>query len=445
MRDRVLRSWTTHALGPAVAALFAVMVLSIGTASWYVNRQLAERTIRALDTDIAHARDAYVHGGLPAVERYLARRAIEEPSVLYAVRDGERRVRGPLALASWEVVKDAVPFARAGGGLAVGRHVAFERGDVIIASDLADQQGITRTLQLAMLGSMGLTGLIAAMAARSARRRLLQRIDTITTASSAIMAGEFSRRIERDQSHDELDLLSDNLNQMLARIENLMQALRDVSDNIAHDLRTPLNRLRNTAEAALRDSGPAPVKPETLGKIIEEADQLIQTFNALLLIARLEPGMGNEHMEAIDITKLVGDAAELYDPVAEEAGLRLHVAPSLEVGTIRGNRQLIGQAVVNLIDNAIKYSAGQGGRVVSVSVMRQGSTVEIAVGDNGPGIPPQDRDRVLKRFVRLEASRSRPGTGLGLSLVAAVARLHVGSIRLEDNAPGLRAILVLPG
>jgi signal transduction histidine kinase len=237
---------------------------------------------------------------------------------------------------------------------------------------------------------------------------------------------------------------------MLGRIEELMGALREVSDNIAHDLKTPLTRLRNRAEAALRSQDDPASYRDGLSKTIEEADELIRTFNSLLLIARLEAGAVAESMTPVDPAAVIADVAELYEPVAEQAGLHLEVS-TRDGLQVLANRELMSQAVANLVDNAIKYStaAGRSGDkaaqlAVRIGLDRAGENVEITVADTGPGIAPQDRQRALQRFVRLEKSRSQPGSGLGLSLVAAVARLHGGSIRLEDNAPGLKAILVLP-
>jgi signal transduction histidine kinase len=234
---------------------------------------------------------------------------------------------------------------------------------------------------------------------------------------------------------------------MLARIEELVAALREVSDNIAHDLKTPLTRLRNGAEAALRDANGTTAHRDGLVKTIEEADELIKTFNALLLIARLEGRAVTESMTKVDPATIIGDVSELYEPAAEEAGLTLTVvaAPG---SVIVANRELLSLAIANLVDNAIKYSivgpSGVQAPGVEISLRSAGDTIEITVADSGPGVAPEDRKRALQRFVRLEQSRSRPGSGLGLSLVAAVARMHGGALRLEDNTPGLKAIVTLP-
>ncbi len=282
-------------------------------------------------------------------------------------------------------------------------------------------------------------------------RRVLGRIDDMTGTSRNIMAGDMSGRLAIRGTNDEFDRLAGSLNVMLDRVEELMKGLKEVSDNIAHDLKTPLTRLRNRAEEALRTAGGAEDYRTALETIIEEADNLIRVFNALLMIARAEAGNAREGMATFDVADVARDVAELYEPVAEEAGVALTLdldGAAAEGLQIVGSRELVGQALANLVDNALKYATlaeGQGAHAaVTISAARVGDTVEVVVGDRGPGIPEADRARVLDRFVRLEGSRSRPGFGLGLSLAAAVARLHGGLLRLEDNAPGLRAVVVLP-
>jgi signal transduction histidine kinase len=338
------------------------------------------------------------------------------------------------------------PATEGGERMAVGVPISIPGGGtLIVGRDIEDQRQFADTMWQVAIWSVALLSGLGIGAGLLIGRGVLRRIDTVTETSRDIMAGDLSRRIPLNGSGDELDRLSTSLNAMLERIEELMGALREVSDNIAHDLKTPLNRMRNRAEAALREpSDPAKYR-DGLVKTLEEADELIKTFNSLLLIARLEAGALAESMGSFDPASIIADVAELYEPVAEEAGLALKVVAEPGLSVV-ANRELISQAVANLVDNAIKYGAGANGSPspVTITLTRASTGVEVAVADRGPGVAHEDRQRALKRFVRLEKSRSRPGSGLGLSLVAAVARLHGGSIRLEDNAPGLRAVLTLP-
>jgi signal transduction histidine kinase len=274
----------------------------------------------------------------------------------------------------------------------------------------------------------------------------------MTESANAIMAGALSTRLPLQGSNDELDRLAASLNAMLDRIGELLSGLKEVSDNIAHDLKTPLTRLRNGAEEALRVAHDPQEYRQALERTIEESDKLISVFNALLMIARAEGGRAAENMAQFDAAEIARSVVELYEPLAEEAGVSLSVeAP----GTLRahGNRELAGQALANLVDNALKYAkrgeaaeqASSPPTEVQVSARANGDGyAEVCVADHGPGIPEGDRERVLERFVRLEGSRTRPGFGLGLSLANAVMRLHGGSLKLEDNHPGLRATLSFP-
>jgi signal transduction histidine kinase len=287
-------------------------------------------------------------------------------------------------------------------------------------------------------------------------RRVLRRIDAMTGTAQRIMAGDLSGRLPVGRSGDELDRLAENLNAMLERIEALMVGLKEVSDNIAHDLKTPLTRLRNRAEDALAKSASEAEYRTALERTIEESDGLIRTFNALLMIARAESGQARDNMDDFDAADVASGIYELYEPLAEEGGMSLHVKA---VSTpLHGNRELIGQALANLVENAIKYGkpvaaaqplsagavAGSGSKEILIEARRDGDQVALSVTDHGPGIPEADRKHAVERFVRLEASRTQPGSGLGLSLASAVATLHGGELRLADAHPGLTATLAIP-
>lgn len=443
----------TLAAALALLAGVAVLIALVGAEA---NRALSERTLDTLDTELAEARAVFGADGLAALTRHLDRRAAAgSPTRYLLVLDGVP-ARGTLP--SETAAQSGAVFSYADKltgkpHLAAGRRAVIPLPDgnsatLVLAHDIDDQRQLARSIQLIALAGAGAIALAALAFGLLMRRRLLDRVEAVTTTSRAIMRGDLSQRIPRDLSGDEIDQMADTLNGMLARIEELMQALRDVSDNIAHDLRTPLNRLRIVAEDALRPEHDAANARDALGRIIEEADGLIKTFNALLLVARLEQGVGADTFEPVDVGRLVEDTTELYLPVAEEARLTMRVDIPTDANlTLPANRQLLGQAIANLIDNAIKYTPPERRRATAdivVAVRRTARALEVTVADSGPGIAPQDRARALKRFVRLEASRSLPGTGLGLSLVAAVAHLHHGEIRLEDNAPGLLARLILP-
>jgi signal transduction histidine kinase len=285
-------------------------------------------------------------------------------------------------------------------------------------------------------------------------RRVLRRIDAMTGTTQRIMAGDLSGRLPVGRSGDELDRLAGNLNAMLERIEALMTGLKEVSDNIAHDLKTPLTRMRNRAEEALASSGSEAEYRAALERTIEESDGLIRTFNALLMIARAESGQARGNMDDFDAADVAKGIHELYEPLAEDDGMTLRVKAA--TARLHGNRELISQALANLVENAIKYgkpssvvqpldpAAATRIREILIEARREGDQVLLSVSDHGPGIPEGDRKHAVERFVRLEASRTLPGSGLGLSLASAVATLHGGELRLGDSHPGLTATLAIP-
>ena len=443
-----------------VAVFVTVAAVIAGVILWQTNELLIRQVFATLSAEAEGLRELALQRGPEAAARTVAERSNDSKTNLYFLTDAQgRRIAGNLnrwppelregkgGLFHYAVASDAGTVEH----LAIGLPVALPGGQrLLVARDVEETRQFIERVRLLFIGGFGLLVVIGLAGGLLASRAILRRITQMTATSESIMSGDLSQRISTTGSGDELDELARNLNAMLDRIEHLMAGLREVSDNIAHDLKTPLNRLRNRAEAVLREARTIEDYQEGLERTIEQADEIIRTFNALLLIARLEAGAVDESKEVFDLTALVGDLVELYGPHAEESDRQLTFDAPGEI-LVLANRQLIGQAIANLIDNALKYGEpapgsanGSGVRDIEVALRRTGSGVEVIVADHGPGIPQGDRERALKRFVRLEASRTRPGSGLGLSLVAAVARLHDGQVRLEDNEPGLRVVLSWP-
>ena len=271
---------------------------------------------------------------------------------------------------------------------------------------------------------------------------IIHSISRISRTARRIVDGDFSERVPTHANDaDEMSQLADDLNHMLDRIEALITSQRQVTNNIAHDLRSPLNRMRNRMEVALLDrNSEAAALREVIADSVEDAENLLKTFNALLNIAQVE-SRAKDDFKHESLSAICDDLAELYDVMTEEGehSFAAHIERGLD---IMGNRQLIAQAITNLLDNAVKYTPS-GGHITLTAVQR-GENIHVSVGDNGHGIPPDKRDEVLKRFVRLDSARSTPGNGLGLSLVSAIVALHNGSLQLHDNKPGLRIEITLP-
>ena len=272
-------------------------------------------------------------------------------------------------------------------------------------------------------------------------RRALVHIDEVSATSRRIIAGDLSQRLPLSGSGDEFDRLSEALNEALARIEKLDASARDISDNIAHDLRTPLTRLRNQAETVLRTAQRDETR-EQARAVIEEADGLITTFEALLMISRIESGSRAARFEDTALHEVVADVVELFEPAAEEQGVTLTLG-MVEPVVMPASRALVAQGLTNLIDNALKYAGSDGG-TVTVSLECDAQAAVLSVRDEGPGIPPAERETALRRFGRLERARSQSGSGLGLSLVEAIASVHGGTVELDDASPGLIVRLRLP-
>ena len=303
---------------------------------------------------------------------------------------------------------------------------------LLVGRDVDELTSLKRVIETAINWGMGITLALALLGGFLMSRSTTRRIEVINNTSRRIMNGHLSLRIPTRGTEDDFDQLAENLNQMLDRIVYLMEGIRHVSDSIAHDLRTPLTRLRNQLENTLIavDNDEA---REQVGRAVAEADQLLATFNALLRIARLETRGNSADMKVVSLDELVSDACELYEALAEDKEQTFTQEMASGV-MIEGDRDLLFQMVSNLIDNAIKYTPEHGGIVVAVR--REGAAAVFEVRDSGIGIPGDEKDQVFQRFYRVGKSRSLPGNGLGLSLVSAVAEIHQGQILLSDTHPG---------
>jgi signal transduction histidine kinase len=443
-------------------ALFAASLLAYF--AWNTRRLITEQITTTVNAEASEINEIYQRRGLRGLAFTIGNRAMRPGANLYLITT-------PTGQAIGGNVGSLAPGVMATSGWS---ETAYRRLD---ENDNADHRALVKVTELTngfrlLIGRdlderRRLFGIVAKAAQWSllvvivlgigggifVSRRVLQRIDAMTGTTQRIMAGDLSGRLPVGRSGDELDRLAENLNAMLERIEALMNGLKEVSDNIAHDLKTPLTRLRNRAEEALARSGSEAEYRAALERTIEESDGLIRTFNALLMIARAESGQARGNMDDFDAADVARGIHELYEPLAEDDGMTLRVktAPA----RLHGNRELISQALANLVENAIKYGkpnpavqplradAG-GGREILIESRREGDAVLLSVTDHGPGIPEGDRKHAVERFVRLEASRTLPGSGLGLSLASAVATLHGGELRLGDSHPGLVATLAIP-
>ena len=309
---------------------------------------------------------------------------------------------------------------------------------LLVAADMSEQNTLLRKLYDSMWLAVGLMFLLAVLGGWLMGYGVLRRIDSIRQTAGEIINGDLSQRMVVTRRNDEFDRLSLVLNSMLQRIENLMKVTREVTDNLAHDLRNPLNRLRNRLDTSRFQPMDATHFQQVRQDALQDVDDLIKTFNALLSIAQAESGVHRDDWTSIQLDQLISDLGELYEAVAEEEGIQFSYTaePSL---VLQANRHLIAQVVTNLLDNAVKYTPKQG--EIKLAAEQQGQTICIIVSDTGPGIPAEERERVFKRFVRLDNARSTPGNGLGLSLVKAVADLHGAQVELADNQPGLKVIL----
>lgn len=448
---RVLRSSIFRFALLYVLLLGVSVSLLLGFIHWSTAGYMARQTTATIQAEIRGLAEQYRRTGLAGLTTLIGERVARDPvgaSVYLLVDDNLNRIVGNLDRWPREIPDDDgwIGFRlRERGPDRTEEHEAraqvFLVRDglrLLVGRDVRDLEA-TRTLIRDALGwGFAMTAALALLGSWLISASLTRRLDAINQISREIMEGDLARRIPLNGSGDDFDRLAANLNRMLERIEALMAGVRQVSDNIAHDLRTPLTRLRNKLELLESELAGSTAARELAEETIADAEEMLATFNALLRIARIESRSRRAAFAQVDLATLVEDVAELYEPVAAERDHRLE----LTVGGplwILGDRDLLFQALTNLVDNAIKYSPP--GSRISVAVRGDERRAHVLVADNGPGIPAELYDQVFRRFFRVDDSRTTPGSGLGLSLVQAVVQLHHASIELTDNAPGLRVTL----
>lgn len=323
-----------------------------------------------------------------------------------------------------------------------GRTYSLPTGEqLLVARNVSERVRFRELIRNAFAAALVLTVLLGVSSAYLLSRRVSLHLDEINQNSEAILQGNLDLRMPETGRGDEFDELSHNLNRMLDRISTLMSAMREVTDDIAHDMRSPISRLRSRIEVALLGKDDPVAYRAALEGTIEDADAILAMFNSLLTIAHAESGEPRKNFEPVDLRQIAADAIEIYEPAAEEAGLSLVMEESPSV-RLSGNPNLLGQAVTNLLDNAMKYVPAGG--TVRCRVEADGGRARLVVADDGPGVPTDFFAKAFDRFSRLEESRTSPGSGLGLSLVRAIAHLHDGDVHLRPAEPGLVVVVDLP-
>ena len=433
-----------------LAPFSASVLVLFGFIYWTTIEIIDSQTNAAIEAEIRGLAEQYRSDGLGQLRAIIAERSTppRDGDNIYLLADAELR---PLAgnLGAWPGAA-----GRDGDWINVSARDSAQESDrrefrartFILRGDyhLLVGRGIRarREFQSAMVQSLGWAlavtiglGLAGGM---FMSRRMLRRVDGVAAASREIMQGDLSRRMPVTENGDEFDRLADTLNEMLEEIEQSLTSMRTVTDSVTHDLKSPLTRLKLSLELALHQDGQDLAGTRrAVTKAIAEADGVLATFDALVAIARIEAGAGKAAMQTVDLSALVRDMAAFYRPLAEQKGMSF--AENIDDGcAIAGHPQFLSQAVGNLLDNAIKF-APEGGKI-AIDLNRAGDEVRLCVSDSGPGIPAPDRERVLTRFVRLDESRRTAGSGLGLSLVAGVVKLHGAQLELADSALGGLAV-----
>lgn len=442
---------TSFRLTLLYAALFLASVLLLFAAMyWYGAGFVADQIDKTVSDEITEVRAHAGPGGLVALRTTVAAYARQAPSGMYYLlqnASGHATAGNIPSLApivgvrSWLSREDGGHFP-VGIQSVRGRGVTIEGGSYLfVGVDSTQLDEMQEMISRAFLWGLLATILLSLAGGTIMSLGLLRHVEAVSQTSRDIIAGDLSRRLPVRGSNDEFDHLAVSLNAMLERIEKLMAGLREVSNDIAHDLRTPLSRLRQRLERARRKSQTVGELHETLDHSIEDVDAILETFAALLRISQIEAHAKTSAFTSIDLSLLLEDMVETFQSVAEEHG-QLILAKITSGLVVTGDRELLPQLFANLVENAIRHCPRSS--LIRIEAKSYESGIEVSVADNGPGIPAGMREKVFQRFYRLESSRTTEGTGLGLSLVAAIAHLHEASIELLDNAPGLRVRLKFP-
>ncbi len=451
MRPIRLLDTTAFRLTLVYLGLFGLSALALlGYLYFATAGFMTQQTTETIQAEIGGLAEQYRTQGLPRLRQVIEQRSAAQPhrASIYLLTDQAGRwVAGNIdrwpdttpGNEGWLTFPVSVQpdGLRTENRRAVAQSFRLRGGyRLLVGREVEERLQLQTRIKQALSWGLGLTLLLGLAGGLLMSRGMLRRVDGINRTTERIMAGDLSQRIAlKGARGDEFDQLATNLNAMLEQIERLLNGMREVTDNIAHDLRTPLNRMRSRIEVALLSNPDSEALQPVLEQTLSDAEAMIATFNALLDIARAEAGSERAAFDEVDLTQIVSDVVELYQPLAEDKAQTIETTLAARQ-TLQGNRHLLSQTLANLLDNAIKYTP-EGGAITIA--LEEGP--EIAIADRGPGIPLVDRQRVLERFVRLDKTRTTHGSGLGLSLVNAVAKLHDAELMLEDNAPGLKVRL----
>lgn len=438
--------------GRTLAAMLAIVAIAALAVGLFAVDRIGEQVMTARQRLVEEtARDYFVafahEEGLVPLARALDRHERHPYGAFrYALYDSDGRLLGGARLLTAEELP-AAGFSTQNIVAAGGR--AYEvlvqplsiGGLLVIYQDLQERDAFRRAIVLASGAALAVSLAVVFAASLWLNGVMLRRAQRIADAADQIAAGDLSARAPQDETGDVFDRLGLSINAMLARIEELMTGLRSVTDSLAHDLRSPLTRLRGALTRAMEPGLAEAARLEAVDKAVGETERVLATFTALVDIARAESGVSRETMAPVEITALLADIAELFAPVMEDEGQTLKPPPAHEPVVIMAHESLLRQALGNLLHNAVRY-AGRGAEI-ELGLETTPEVVRLIVADNGPGVPAEHRGRVQERFVRLDDARSTPGSGLGLAIAAACAKLHNGRLILSDNQPGLRAVLEL--